>query len=468
LAEVATDKIAPPRLLPLTLALSVFFWIVATTGGRQVFVKEVLSEAYDSQAEHLLRGDPGVDVAAIRHEAIIVNGKVFMYFGPFPAFLRIPLNFIYPGGRGTWSRISGFCAAVIALFAFAGLISQALRCSALSARWRNWLGNACLAGFALASPLLFLLGNLSIYNEAVTWGFAWSLAALFFAYRSRNAEGLQITCSLLGFSVCAAAALLSRVTFGVPLLLIAPLLALGLPCTNRVTRLTALVLPLGAGLAFYLLLSYAKFGTLTGTSYESYINPVHREFAEKNGIFNLRRVAAGFADYFSLRLPALQNRAPFLRADRHLIPRSSLYSLPFSETYLPVTWCSSWLVLGGILGIARLLQPKSSTAFERAAALAFFSQLICILSFHALAERYTAELYPFLILGLLVFLRLSGATALYTRYAVIGLVGLSIVVNSLTTASWLADVDQNVQPETRAVWRAILGRNSPAVGEEHP
>jgi hypothetical protein len=48
------------------------------------------------------------------------------------------------------------------------------------------------------------------------------------------------------------------------------------------------------------------------------------------------------------------------------------------------------------------------------------------------------------------------------------LVGFSIVVNSLATTSWLADVDQNVQPETRAVWRAILGRNSPVVEEEHP
>jgi hypothetical protein len=468
LAQLTTDKIAPPRLLPLTLVLSVFFWIVATTGGRQVFVKEVLSEAYDSQAEHLLRGDPGVDVAAIRHEAIIVNGKVFMYFGPFPAFLRIPLNFIYPGGRGTWSRISGFCAAVIALFAFAGLISQALRSSALSARWRNWLGNACLAGFALASPLLFLLGNLSIYNEAVIWGFGWSLAALFFAYRSRNAEGRRITCSLLGFSVCAAAALLSRVTFGVPMLLIAPLLALGLPPTKRVTRLTALVLPLGAGLAFYLLLSHAKFGTLAGISFKDYINPAHREIAQTHGIFNLRRVPYSFEDYFSLRLPPIQSRPPFLRADRHFLSHPTLFSLPFSETYLSVSWCSGWLLVGAIIGMVFLFWPARSDPFERCVAAALFIQFICILSYICMAQRYTADLYPFLIVGLLVFLRLSGATALHTRYAVIGLVGLSIVVNSLATTSWLADVDQNVQPETRAVWRAILGRNSPVVEEEHP
>src|SRR5260370_15297302 len=170
-----------PRLLPLTLALSVLIWIIATTGGRQVFVKEVLGEAYDSQAYHFLRGDVGVDVGAISSEAMIVNGKVRMYFGPFPAFVRIPLDFVYPPGRWRWSRVSGFFAGMISLFAFAGLVADALRASPLSANARSWLGNACMMGFVLGSPFLFLLANLSIYHEAIIWGLAWSLAALFFA-----------------------------------------------------------------------------------------------------------------------------------------------------------------------------------------------------------------------------------------------------------------------------------------------
>src|ERR1043166_7928095 len=145
-----------PSLLPVTLLLSGVLWLFTTTGGRQIFVKEVLGSAYDSQAEHFLRGGVDVDVEAIGHEAMIVNGKVRMYFGPFPAFLRIPLNFVYPAGHGKWSRISGFCAGVIALFAFAGLMRTALCSSSLSLRGRAWLGNVCIVGFALGSPLLLL------------------------------------------------------------------------------------------------------------------------------------------------------------------------------------------------------------------------------------------------------------------------------------------------------------------------
>src|SRR6266513_2653761 len=166
------------------------------TDGRQIFV-EVLGAAYDSQAEHFLRGDVDVDAAAIGHEAMIVKDRVRMYFGPFPTFLRIPLNFVYRAGYGKWSRISGFCAGVIALLAFAGLLGTALRSSPLSSRARNWQGNACAVGFALGSPLLLLPGNLSIHYKAIIWGLAWSLAALFFAFRSREAEGGTLTRSLL-------------------------------------------------------------------------------------------------------------------------------------------------------------------------------------------------------------------------------------------------------------------------------
>ena len=60
-----TDGNQAPNLLPVTLVLSVVLWLFTMTGGRDIFVKEVLGGAYDSQAEHFLRGDVDVDVDAI-------------------------------------------------------------------------------------------------------------------------------------------------------------------------------------------------------------------------------------------------------------------------------------------------------------------------------------------------------------------------------------------------------------------
>ena len=459
--------------LPLLLLLSILLWVFTTTGGQQVFVKEVLGGAYDSQAEHFLQGNVDVDTAAISHEAMIVDGKVRMYFGPFPAFLRIPLNFIYPAGHGKWSRVSGFCAGIIALCAFAGLVRTALRVSPLLPRARSWIGNTCIIGFALGSPLLLLLGNLSIYDEAIIWGLAWSLAALHFALRSRQAlpagasrsdagavETGALTRSLLGFSLCAAGALLSRATFGMPFILIAVLLALRLPKESRMTNLLILLLPLGAAFAFYVWLSYARFGGFTGVNYDYYTNPLHGEFAHEHGMFALRRVPYSFADYFSLHFPGLAGEPPFLRAGRHSFNYPSLFSNPDSEVYISLVWSSSWLVFAAIMGITCLVRWKRADLFEWGVAVALLAQSICILSYFLLAQRYATDLYPFLIFCLVIFLGSREIALPWSRHVLTGLVALSVVINSLATVSWLLSADQNVPSQTKAAWEKLLGRNS--------
>lgn len=454
-----TDGNRAPNLLPVTLVLTVVLWLFTMTGGRDIFVKEVLGGAYDSQAEHFLRGDVDVDLAAIGHEAMIVKGKVRMYFGPFPAFVRMPLNLIYPSGRGYWSRICGFCAGMIALAAFAGLVRIALRSSQLPQRWQNRVGNASLVGFAFGSPLLLLLGNLSIYDEAIIWGLAWSLAALYFVCRSRTAEGTALTHSLLAFSLCAAAALLSRPTFGAPFLVIAPLLALRLFRKNPIRNLVALFLPLGAAFLFLLFLSYARFGGFRGMPLDYSVNPVQRDFAVKHGLFRLERVPYSFADYFVLRYPEVQREPPFLKAGRQFYDHPTLYVMPFTETYSSLLWCSSWIILGAVIGVAMLLRPGGSDGVDRAIAAIFFFQIVVILSFMGLAQRYIAEFCPFLIFAFLFFLR-SDRAAFHLRYLFITLVAASAVINSLTTVSWLSEADRNVPAETRTKWNEFLGRTS--------
>jgi len=124
-------------------------------------------------------------------------------------------------GHGKWSRFSGFCAGLIALFAFAGLVGTALRSSRFR-RARELDGNACMIGFALGSPLLLLLGNLSIYDEAIIWGFALSVAASICLPISNN-RGVALTRSLLRFRFAQRGSTFTR-DFRVPFVLIAPLL----------------------------------------------------------------------------------------------------------------------------------------------------------------------------------------------------------------------------------------------------
>jgi hypothetical protein len=76
-----------------------------------------------------------------------------------------------------------------------------------------------------------------------------------------------------------------------------------------------------------------------------------------------------------------------------------------------------------------------------------------------LCQRYIAELFPFLIFAFLIFLR-EGKIAFQLRYLFIALVVVSVVINSLTTVSWLVEADMNVPEGTRAKWNQFLGRTS--------
>src|SRR5205823_10078499 len=208
-------------------------------------------------------------------------------------------------------------------------------------------------------------------------------------------------------------------------------------------------------------LNCARFGSLTGANYyDYYINTVHAEFAHKFGVFSPRRIPYSFADYFGVRFPSLEREPPFLAADRHFYDYPSLYSNDFSEVYLPLPWCSGWLVFGAIMGIICLVRRRCADALERVAAMALFGQCLCILSYFLLAQRYAADLYPFLIFCLVIFLCSGGVALLRSRHLMIGLIAVSVLLNSLATISWLIDADQNVPPTTKAAWEKLLGRHS--------
>jgi hypothetical protein len=446
---------------PTLTILAVALWLFTTTGGSQVFVSDMLGEAYDSQAEHFLRGDVDVDGQAIRHEAMIVDGKARMYFGPLPALLRIPLNFVHPAGRGRWSRISVFCAAVIALCAFAALIRDALAKSVVRPIVRESFAIACLVAFAFASPLLLLLGEASIYNEATIWGLAGSMAALLFAFRSRERSGWHLTSTLIAFSISGGAALLARVSFGIPLLIVAVVLATRVRPPQRTRNLIALLLPIAAAAAFHMLLSYERFGSIVGVNYDYYINSTQREFARTHGIFRLTRVPYAFGDYFALRPPSLQAEAPFFHAERHaygVTGTRRLISIPTSEAYISIPWCSAWLIAGALAGSVLLFRKGYADSFERFIAAALALECLAILAYFAIAQRYAADFYPFLVVGFVVFLRRGGIMVSQMRGIVIGLAAVSICVNTLTTISWLTECDQNVPAQTRDAWHGLLRR----------
>ena len=133
--------------------------------------------------------------------------------------------------------------------------------------------------------------------------------------------------------------------------------------------------------------------------------------------------------------------------------------MPFTETYSSLLWSSSWILLGAVIGVVMLLRPGGADGVERLIAAIFLVQVIPMLSFMGLCQRYIADLFPFLVFAFLIFLR-QGKIAFQLRYLLIALVVVSVAINSLTTVSWLIEADMNVPAETRAKWDQFLGRTS--------
>jgi hypothetical protein len=134
--------------------------------------------------------------------------------------------------------------------------------------------------------------------------------------------------------------------------------------------------------------------------------------------------------------------------------------MPFTQTYSSLLWCSPWVLFGAIAGIVLLLLPKTSDLVDLGIAAALFAEILVILAFMGLAQRYTAEFFPFLVFCFVLFLQKGGTALLRLRYAIIGLIVISVVINSLTTTSWHAN-DPYTPIETRTFWNRLIGRAPP-------
>jgi hypothetical protein len=116
------------------------------------------------------------------------------------------------------------------------------------------------------------------------------------------------------------------------------------------------------------------------------------------------------------------------------------------------------LIAGALAGSVLLFRKGYADSFERFIAAALVLECLAILAYFAIAQRYAADFYPFLVVGFVVFLRRGGIMVSQMRGIVIGLAAVSICVNTLTTISWLTECDQNVPTQTRDAWHGLLRR----------
>ncbi len=432
----------PPRVPTFVVlaCLAAFQAWLVTRGSFDWGVREVLGSAYDSLARSLRQGSAEVHPEAIQFEAWHLGGRTFMYFGPFPALLRMLPDLLAPSRYGLWSRASAYLALLLCLWATSALCRQQLAANErLSGSGRTVLFFSALAAVGLGSPLVLLGSLANLYHEAILWGLCGALWGVSFALGVlRGDVGTWRSLALL--SGAAGLAFLSRVTFGLPLYVLTVGLALRLlvlqvrrehkPLPTVAGRVALALLPaLAAGL-FHLWYNHARFGSpFAFAPFEGYSGP---KPLGVDSPFHWSRIPSGAWAYFRLSLDSFSARVPFITFAHPKVLRPELYR-DLTTLLISPLLVSPWLFMGLVGGWVLPARPGERRQLALCA-LPFAGQCVLILAYYWLAYRFTAEFLPLCLWLLAAYLRRvgpgRGAGWLLSPWAF----ALAVMLSALATA----------------------------------
>ena len=260
--------------LAVLFCFLVLCWLV-TLGDWDFFPPAgMLEEFYDAQAQSLLEGRLDVPAEAIGPEGFVHAGKSYGYFGPTPALFRLPLEMLMPAMHGRWSRTAMLAASLLAMLSVLLFFRRLEKHLGLEGhqKLRAMLRATAIVSVALGSSNLFLCAESKVYQEAIIWGAALTLAQAVFLFcylTAPRTKWLALAC------IAAFLAFFARVSSGVGALLSLAIvdLVILLPfgglreywgVAKAVGRPAAIAMSatLLASAVCWMGLNYAKFGVL--------------------------------------------------------------------------------------------------------------------------------------------------------------------------------------------------------------
>jgi hypothetical protein len=461
-------------VLSLLIGWAAGFWLV-TYGTGVLTEEEWLSAAFDSLARSLVRGEATVDEDAIAWEGIKVDGKLCMYFAPFPALLRIVPGHLFPHLYGRWSRLSCWLAFCLATAAFALLVLEAAAANpTLRPRSRAVLVATSVLAFGLGTVLVYLVSCARIYHEPIVWGAAWAMVALVFVRRCLAAAVAPVR-DLAGLAVAAGGALLSRLTFGAPLLVILAVLGGHALWARRPEMIRGAarvrlgyalaLLPAALAVALTLWYNHARFGSIWETFDYSGFN---YDPAEVGGVFNVRRLPSALLNYVGVTGSYLNASPPYLQMARTRYLDESLFFYWQEET-ISFSLASAWLFLGGLLGTAQILRGRRWR--ELAVWLVLLAQVVLILSYYFVTHRFQAEFLPLFAFGFAVLCarwNFQARGAALVRGLLVATAIVSILISVAATLDWSMRLSGDTPPSYKSRLSQLFGAGSEAPAVPKP
>jgi len=404
---------------------------------------------FDAQAHSLLDLRWDVPPEVVSFEGFRIDEKFYMYFGPLPALLRLPVAAVtdsLDGKLGSLSLLLAFGVAMAFTIRITARTRPLIRGSVAVTRREQWVTGTFVFVVGAGSLLVFLASETWVYHEAVLWGVALALGGFdqILAYVT-NPTGRH----LLLASVLASASLLSRGSVGT-----GPVAALALLLLasrwSRLRRLSGMVGGAGAGLvplglalllpvALYAFVNHAKFGTWFSVPWRAQVSaayPFNQEILAANGgsRFNVELIPTSFVQYFRPDGTVLRSLFPWVGFGDGATDVGDVVT----ERIGNASWITSMplLTVLAAIGLAGLIRARRAgvPALTALAVPVAGAAVGCVptLAYTSLSQRYMADFLPLTLLlaapGVHLLLRWAERTSRPARRAaIVGLGALGAV-----------------------------------------
>ena len=461
----ATSTSSPTRaftrawLVGSALSTLLFTWLLSANTW-SLTTRQTQANFYDVQARSLLHLHWDVPLRVLNIEAFVVNGKSFMYFGPFPAFLRLPIVAVTDRFDGRLTQLSMLLAFVVSLIVLGRLAWRARQLvlgDRSVDRGEAWATGALAGVIGGGSVVLFLANRPFVYHEAILWGIALSLAA----YDQITAYSLAPTRRrLVWASMFATGAFLSRGSIGlgpVVALVILVLLAgvRGLRGRDRTAfaRVTSLSVAALVPIVCYCSINYVKFGSLTSIpvkkQYQVQVDPQRRAVLRANDgkLFRFAFVPTTFLQYVRPDAIGFQRLVPWITfpSERAKVIGDVRFDTLDRASSAPASMPALTLFAGiGFVGIARRRQKRRRLDVFRAPVIGAAIGGFLALTIAYVAHRYLGDIFPLLALGAVVGLPIivawSGKRPRWARrttVATLGALAIASVCINIALGVWV-------------------------------
>ena len=305
-APIEPSGIGRATAVVIVVAVAVFWLIMTSFRPWDLFDRAGFSaDFYDEQARAFLRGRLDVDPNVPGPEGFLIDGRTYLYYGPFLAVVRLPFALVGDVFVGRLVRVSMLVAYVVLCFWSARLarVGLAVARPRIGDRTRRW-GTAVFVAAVAFSPALFASGWITVYHETELWALtlavvaitstlewaasgyaewrplAWAAASTFAATMTRAPIGLGVA---LGLGVCGVVLVVRR---------------------RRADRFAMAAVAAGSlPLLVHAAVNYAKFGSWLSVPGDRQLLSLQNEtraafFAETGGsFFSVRFLPTTLAQY---------------------------------------------------------------------------------------------------------------------------------------------------------------------------